>query len=251
MSTAPAAELDPSQPPLSEPARFVDAFVAPTRTFTDLLRSASWWFPFVVGIILSFAFVFSVQKHVGWDQVVHNSLAAHPAQQAKVDALPADQQQKQVEISAAFFKYIGYAYPLVILICAAIVAGVFMLTCNFGLGSRQSYSRYFALYFYATLPLALKTLLTIVLIWVGSADSFNMENPAGTNIGFYFGPGSAPAWLRTILDSADVFSIWSAVLFTIGLSIIARITRGAAAAVVFGWWGLLILFGVIGAVLRG
>ena len=31
--------------PLSQTERVVDTFLAPTKTFADVLRSASWWLP--------------------------------------------------------------------------------------------------------------------------------------------------------------------------------------------------------------
>jgi hypothetical protein len=49
----------------------------------------------------------------------------------------------------------------------------------------------------------------------------------------------------------DVFSIWSAILLAMGLSIVCKISRGAAYAVVFGWWGIIVLFGVARAAMAG
>jgi len=50
---APAAETAP----LSEPARVLNTFFAPRKTFTDLRRSASWWLPFLISAIVSTIFV--------------------------------------------------------------------------------------------------------------------------------------------------------------------------------------------------
>ena len=38
---------------LSEIARVVDTFVAPTATFKDILRSASWWLPFLLMAVIT------------------------------------------------------------------------------------------------------------------------------------------------------------------------------------------------------
>jgi hypothetical protein len=51
--------------PLSEPQRIIDTFVAPAKTFTDIRRSAAWWGPFVVMVIISLIFVYSVDSKVG------------------------------------------------------------------------------------------------------------------------------------------------------------------------------------------
>lgn len=46
---APVAEAAP----LSEPARVLNTFFAPSKTFTDLRRSASWWLPFLITAVVS------------------------------------------------------------------------------------------------------------------------------------------------------------------------------------------------------
>ncbi len=61
-------------PPLSQVERVVDTFVAPSKTFTDILRNQSWWLPFLLIVVIGYGFVFTVDKHVGWDQVLENSL---------------------------------------------------------------------------------------------------------------------------------------------------------------------------------
>ena len=38
----------PEAAPLSQGARIVDTFIAPSKTFTDLRRSAQWWLPFLL-----------------------------------------------------------------------------------------------------------------------------------------------------------------------------------------------------------
>ena len=45
---------DPQHPaPLSEGQRLIDTFIAPSKTFTDLRRNASWWAPFIAIVIVS------------------------------------------------------------------------------------------------------------------------------------------------------------------------------------------------------
>ena len=39
--------------PLSQVERVVDTFVAPTATFTDILRSTSWWLPFLLLVLVT------------------------------------------------------------------------------------------------------------------------------------------------------------------------------------------------------
>ena len=73
----------------------------------------------------------------------------------------------------------------------------------------------------------------------------------GSNIGYYLMGGESPKWLVELLSAADLFSIWTAVLLTIGVSTVAGIKRGAAAAVVVGWWFVFVLLKVVGASIGG
>ena len=40
-------------PGLSQMERVVDTFVAPKKTFTDILRSTSWWLPFLLMVLVT------------------------------------------------------------------------------------------------------------------------------------------------------------------------------------------------------
>ena len=54
MAVAPLPPISPSPsstavaPPMSEGARIINTFIAPSKTFTDLRRSAAWWAPFLL-----------------------------------------------------------------------------------------------------------------------------------------------------------------------------------------------------------
>jgi hypothetical protein len=55
----------------------------------------------------------------------------------------------------------------------------------------------------------------------------------------------------TLLSAADLFSIWTAILLTLGVAAVAGIKRGAAAGMVVGWWLVVIVLKVIGAMIGG
>lgn len=49
---------------LSQMERVVDTFIAPTAAFKDILRSTSWWLPFVLLVVSSVATAFVVDRKV-------------------------------------------------------------------------------------------------------------------------------------------------------------------------------------------
>jgi len=232
---------------LSQLERVVDTFIAPAKTFTDIRRSPSWWLPWLIASIIGLAFVFTVQHQIGWEQVVQNTLHQNPKAMARLQQLPPDQMASAIQMQAKITSMTVYLVPVGVLLVALLGAAVLWLTVNFVFGGQAKFGEMYAVWFYATLPLTLTSLLAIITLFAGVDPSvFNMKNPVGTNIGFYLSPDSSP-WLISLLSSVDVLKIWTAILLTIGCAKVARIKTAFAAVAVFGWWiiGILISTGFI------
>ncbi len=232
--------------PLSQIERVVDTFTAPSKTFTDILRDASWWLPWLLSVLVTLGFGMAIQQKVGWDKAYANILLHSPqAQQDRINQLPPDQQAKQKAVGAAFVKYIFWCTPVLSLLFAAIAAVVLMGTLNFGLGGNATFSRMFAVWMYGTLPFLIQGILGIITLFAGlDADSFNLKNPVGTNVG-YFLPPDAPQWLVAFASAFDVLTIWVLILLTIGCAIVGKTKRSTAAVAVWGWWFVITLVKVV------
>ena len=98
MSTAaPVATNPEGQAPLSEGQRLLNVFIAPSKTFADIRRSAMWIAPWIVMAVVSLCYVYTVGTKVGWDQVAQNNTRMAPASQtARIEALPPDQRARCV-----------------------------------------------------------------------------------------------------------------------------------------------------------
>ena len=96
--------------PLSQVERVVDTFIAPTKTFQDILRDPSWWMPWLLGVVLTLGFGLAVQQKIGWDKTYNNILLQSPqSQQDRLAQLPPAEQARQKAIGASFVKYIFWA----------------------------------------------------------------------------------------------------------------------------------------------
>ncbi|RZU41505.1 YIP1 family protein [Edaphobacter modestus] len=225
---------------LSEVERVVDVFVAPTKTFTDILRSARWWLPFALALLITLGVTVAVDKQVGFARVAEVQIQQNPKQADAFNDLTAEQRAARLQGMAKGYRYSSYGSFLFILIFVAIGALLYWASFNFGLGAQTTYGRMFAVWMYASLPRLISGLLAIVLLMAGvNTDSYNVQNPVGTNLAYYM-PDAAP-WLRTILSFFDVIGLWVLALLVIGTAIVAKVSRGKAAMVVIGWW----LFGMI------
>ncbi len=81
MSTAPPMTpppIEPVQPGLSQAARIVNTYFAPTKTFEDIRRNASWWVPLLLSSVFAIAFFVTIDKKVGFDQIAQTMMSKSP-----------------------------------------------------------------------------------------------------------------------------------------------------------------------------
>jgi hypothetical protein len=232
--------------PLTQTERVVDTFIAPSLTFNDIRRSTSWWLPFLLAVIASLAVAYTIDRKVGFEQVVETQIHLSPSQESQMASLPPDARALQLHRMAIGYKYATYASPIFILVFAALASLILWASFNFGLGARTTFGQMFCLNMYANLPRLLASIVTIIMLsFGGSPETFNLKDPVGTNIGYYM-PDAAP-WLRALLGFFDVIGIWVLILLILGGSIVAKVKIGSAAAVVVGWWLLILIASVAAA----
>ena len=74
--------------------------------------------------------------------------------------------------------------------------------------------------------------------------AFNLANFAPTSVGAFLNPLETNAALYKLASSLDFTTIWYLVLFGIGTAIVAGVKRTSGYIAVFGWWAIIVLFGV-------
>lgn len=236
-------EVHAEAPALSQMERVVDVFVSPSATFRDIRRSASWWLPFLVLAVSTLVVAFSIDHKVGYEQVVENQIHLNPSQESQLSALEPAARAARLHGMATGYRYFGYAYPLLVLAIAGFGSLILWASFTFVLGARASYNQILALWMYASLPRVLAALVTTVTLWFGgSPESFNLQQPAGTNPGYYM--TDSAQWLRVLMSYFDVVGIWVLVLLVLGAAIVAGVKTAHAGAVVVGWWLLIVVVSV-------
>lgn len=244
-ASAPTSMPPSEQQPLSEPQRIIDTYIAPTKTFADIRRNASWWAPWLLGAIVGYLLVFAVGSKVGWEQVTENQVKMNPRQEARLEQLRQqnpDQYQRQLQISVAFTKGISYTIPVVSLLIVAVIAAVLMATFNFGLGTQISFMQAMAIVFYGFLPGVIRSLLASITLFSGAnTEGFNFSNPIGTNIAYYMSIADTPHWLYSLCSWIDLFTIWIFVLIGLGFAVVGKIKKEKGIAVMMGWYALFVV----------
>ena len=228
---------------IADGVRIFNTFFAPSKTFTDIKRSASWWAPFLLMAVVSCGFAFVVAKKVGWEQVTQNKFRLAPKQADALERLPADQRERQMKIAVIVSMVEAYGTPVFRLLGLVIVAAVLMATFNFGVGSEISFKHALAVVTYAKLPDIVREGLAAVSLLAGTnPEGFFFQNPVATNPAYFMDPAKSLP-LYSLAASLDIISLWILILTAIGFARISKLKTGTTMAVVFGWYFLLTLIG--------
>jgi hypothetical protein len=253
LEVQPVAEV-PAGPGLSQMQRVTNIFSAPSKTFEDIKRgNRSWWMPWVILAIFGYMFFAAVNSKVGMQTVVDNQMRmASESQQEQMAKAPPQQREMTNKISLYVTEGIFIAGPVFVLLVAAVVALVLWGTINFVFGGKATFGGIFAVWFFAALPSVLKTLLGIVVLFVGNTpETFNIKNYAPTNVAAFLPVMETNKAVYALASSLDVVTIWSLILMGMGIAIVAGVKRSSGYIAVFGWWVIIVLIGVGVAVIQG
>jgi hypothetical protein len=239
---ASAVTPPPAEAPLSEPARILNTFIAPTKTFSDLPRNARWWGPFALVVVVTVLYAAVMERQVGFDQISRNEIA-RSSRADQFDKLPADQKAKQIELSAAITKYISYGASVFAIIAYLIMAGVLFGVFKLA-DAVVSFKVALAIVIYGSLPWMIHALLGVLSMLVGvDKEAFSIRNPVGTNPAYFMDP-SGNKFVLGMASAFDVFAFWSIALIGIGFACNSRVKRSTAIAIVAG---MFVVYKLIGA----
>jgi Yip1 domain len=249
MAAAPVLPASPEPVPqptaLSQGARIIDTFIAPSKTFTDIRRSAQWWAPFLLMVVMSTIFVYTAGQKIGFQKIVENQMQSQPKAQDRFEKMTPEQRAGQVKWTGI----LSYVFiPLFTLIIWLIMAGLQFATFKFGANADLTFSRSLAVVVYGGLPFLLRQVLAVVSVLAGvNPDGFSLQNPFASNPGYFMNPADGP-FLYNLASSLDVFLIWTLVVTAIGFAYAGKVKQGTSYAIVFGWWIVITVgFSALGA----
>jgi hypothetical protein len=235
-----------SEQGLSQVERVVDTFIAPSKTFNDILRSTSWWLPCVLMIVFSVTSAFVTGTQVGWERVAENQIHLSPKAEDRMSQLTPEQRASQMAVSVKITKMTSYGLPAILLIFFALYSLVIWGSFNFVLGARTTFGQVFAVSWYASLPYLITSLLGMITVLSGAnIDAYDIKNPVGTNLAYYL--ADASPMVKAPLLQLDLVRLWSLGLTILGMAIVAKKTITQSAVVVLIWWVVGLAFGLVGA----
>src|SRR5579863_4377135 len=122
---------------LSQMQRLTNTFTAPSKTFEDIKRgNKSWWLPFIIYVVLGFAFYGVVNAKIGMRQVSENQIKLSPKAEDQMAQLTPEQREQRMKISTSITQGVFLATPIFVLIMGVVITAVLLGTINFGFGGR-------------------------------------------------------------------------------------------------------------------
>jgi Yip1 domain len=232
------------EPQMSEASMIGNVFIEPGRVFDDQRRKPRF---VVAGIIMVLAIslfqLLFIQKY-GLDKIVRARIESSK----RTADMPADQKEKVIEQqSAPIFKYITYGITPVAVIIVFLLGGLIYWLGSNAVGGSSKYFHGVAVWVYASLPPALVfTAANLIVMVFKDPDTIDLataqQGLVKANLGFFVDAKAMPA-IAALLGSIDLFAIWGWVLASIGLQKVAKISSGAA-------WAIVLLVALIGVAFK-
>lgn len=141
-------------------------------------------------------------------------------------------------------KYSSYLIPLSSLLWFSALAAALVAVFRFAAGTSITYGRTLAIVVYGSLPSLLERLLAIITLSFADPEGFDLKNPIASGPAQWIdlatsGAFAAHKFLYSVLNSFDLFALWTILLMAIGIAENTEIKRGKAFVTIFGGFFLL------------
>lgn len=164
-------------------------------------------------------------------------------------SIPPEQQAQMPEGMVSMMTYFGViGVPIMYLLMTAAAAALLWLGGRIA-DIRTDFSRTMLIATYASFVLLLSQILASVLVIVAGEAGFDMIRSMSFGPLRFIGSPDMDKTLVAILQRLDIFAIWQAALWAIGLSVIYKVSMARAAVIAAVVWIIFAVPGIIMGVL--
>jgi Yip1 domain len=240
MATTPVEASGAPEPPgpINHLGRLIGVFFSPKPTFQDIAARPSWILPVVLMTVLGAGVAFVMNQKVDWRDVAAKRIEESP----RAANLTPEQKEQQIalgaKVSPGFAWGFGICWPI---LQALIVGAVLLLAYNLigGVGARFTTSM--GIVSHAYFPWIFYSLLFILILYLKSPGTLDLDNPIATNLGSFL-PESTPKALMSLGKSIDIFSFWTMFLISTGFAAVnPKKLAGKAFGIVLSVWGVFVV----------
>lgn len=225
------------EPEMSEGSTLFNIFIEPGRTFEDLRKKPRFLLAGLIILIAVTAFNAGFIQKVGFERLIRERIESNQ----RVQQLTKEQKEKIIaQQSGELAKTISYIAPPIVLIVIFLLGGlIYWLGAN-AMGGTSRFLHGLSVWIYSSLPPTLLFVLAnLIVLFLKPLDEINLNNSQNglmqANPNMFF---SASPALAELLSAFDLFAIWGWVLAAIGLQKVAKISSGAA-------WAIVLILGLV------
>lgn len=200
---------------LSEMARISGVFADPPAVFADVAERGRWWLVLLVLIALNGIVMTAMIERVGYDRMIEKAFEQNPRLQElrPEQRLQAMEQQRRLLPLA-----VRVLPPLAMAAALFAVAGVLRFSYRMLLDADVGYRQALNITAYSWLPPAVAgNAMFLALLYLKPPEDFDAETAGSLSIGSFLSPDTA-AWLRSLANSFDLFTLWTMALIAAGFS---------------------------------
>jgi len=232
------------QQPINHLGRIIGVFFSPKVTFEGIAQRPSWILPVVLMMVLGAAVAFVMNQKVDWRDVAAKRIEESP----RAANLSPEQKEQQVamgaKISPGIAWGIGICWPI---LQAVIVAAVMLLAYNLIGGAGARFGASMGIVAHAYFPWILYSLLFVLILYLKTPGTVDLENPIATNVGAFLSE-STPKALMSLGRSIDIFSVWTLFLISMGFAAVnPKKLKGKAFGIAVAVWAAYVVIKMGGA----
>ena len=210
--------------------------VSPRRAYNRIEILRPFLLVWIAGCGFAVLQAFSIFHRVGVDAIMRSGLSQMP--ELKYTA-------QQIEVmkrnTVAFFPFQLIGTALLWILTIIVVATLLFEIDKRLIKNQRSYKTVLSIVTYAQMPQIFFSIAVCILLSLyPNSSQFNVNALVGTNAGLLVAPQSIPQFFRVFLGSLDVWTIWSIVLVSIGLSS-ERARLSKTLSYVFGLWFIFVV----------
>jgi len=229
MTPEPISAVPPEPQGMGEFSRLTGVLLEPTKAFEDIARRPTWLVPFLLVIAAGLAYITLFGQHVTWQRFFQHQME-NPTVAARMAQMPPEQRERTLQMQVKFAGIgAGVAIVFFTLIALLVSSAIALVAVN-AMGAALRFKQIFGILAYAALPIVVRYVLSIVVMFLKNPDDFNMQNPLAFNAAAFMDPINGSKFLYTLFVTLDVFAIWSMFLGATGVKAAAgkRLTFGGA-----------------------
>ncbi len=197
-------------------SNIINIFAAPTEVFQNIKITPKWLITFIIIAIVSIVCGYLLLPFM--QKILEQTLSA------KMD----EEQAQQALSTMKIFQILGLLLAVVpLLIKWLFVASLMYFGAILFNAQQINYKSVFSVVVLSELILLLMGIINLLVLYIKGAESVNTITDLNTIIGldYFLADRSHNIPLYTVLSSFNIFSVWYAAVLTIGISIVAGISK--------------------------